>query len=113
MKKPSKISLLLLLLGMLFGVSKGVAQTIAPIEKKQKTVVYKLFTHGAGISQATCDNIDKAFTAKTGVLSSKTNASKMETTVEMETEVPENDLKAIFYVNKIEVQKITVTDLTK
>ena len=112
MKKNTYLKALLLLAAFIFFSKNSFAQIAAGEQKNQKTVIYKLYSHGTNpvLSQAICDNIDKMFTGKKGVLSSKTNSATWETTVKMLAEVPEKDLIAIFSSQKIEVKKITVTD---
>ncbi len=75
-----------------------------------KTVIYKIHNEKKNqvLSQSTCNEIDKMFISKKGILSSKTNVATLETTVKMINEVPEADLKVIFISHKLEVEIINV-----
>ena len=112
MKKINYLKLVVILC-LFFAFSKhGLAQVNGSATNNQKTVIYKIHAgaKNQSLSQATCDNIDKMFTGKTGIVSSKTNGITYQTSVKMLSSVPEKDLKAIFISQGLEVESINVTD---
>ena len=112
MKKATYLKLSFLIFSLFFISKPGFSQVTEPQQANKKTVVYKMYFHGAKpiLPESTCKEIDQAFMGKKGIFSSSTNPSTYETTVVMLSAVPEKDLKAIFISKKIEIEKINVTD---
>src|SRR4051812_47826099 len=112
MKQPRYLHLSILICLIFFACQAGFSQAAEQVVKGQKTVVYKIHVPGAKqvISKEAGDNIDKMFSGKKGVISSKTDLTSLETRVVMNTNVPEKDLKAIFISQKLEVEKITLAN---
>lgn len=117
MKKNFQFILALLFLTTFLGINSAYSQaSVHTNNGGTKTVVYKIKKQAEQnpLTPKMASDIDKQLSSKNGIISAATNSTRRTVSVQMNKDLPEEEVKKILIsVFKLEVESYETTDNTK